>query len=162
MKISALCLLILIALFSCENDTKKPKVLAEEKTDIKSESSEKTDSITTPKNENISSIETGEIKIEDNIFTEYYPGEKKRIKFQGEQDEKGRRHGKWLYFSEESLELSITNYIHGKRNGMSLVKYPNGNIHYTGEYLNDKTVGVWKTYSIEGIKTGEKNYGYPK
>lgn len=162
MKISALCLLLSIVLFSCENDINKQKALTEEKTDIKSESSEKTDSIATPETESIPSTEVGEVKIENNIYTEYYPGEKKRIKFQGEQDKNGKRHGKWLYFSEEALELSITNYIHGKRSGMSLVKYPNGNIHYTGEYLNDKTVGVWKTYSIEGIKTGEKNYGYPK
>lgn len=99
-------------------------------------------------------------EVEENIFREYYPG-KVHVKFEGPQDDKGERHGKWIYFSEEGTELSMTMYMHGKKHGHSIVKYPNGAIHYVGEYQNDKPVGVWKTYAVNGELTKEKDYGYP-
>ena len=101
------------------------------------------------------------IEVEENIFREYYPG-KVHVKFEGPQDDKGERDGKWLYYSEEGIELSMTMYMHGKKHGHSIVKYPNGAIHYVGEYRNDKPVGVWKTYSVSGELTKEKDYGYPE
>lgn len=100
------------------------------------------------------------VEIKGNIFNEYYPGTKK-IKFQGPQDDHGERHGKWSYFSEDGKELSMTVYDHGKKHGHSIVKYPNGAIHYVGEYSDDKPVGVWKTYSVTGELTKEKDYGQP-
>ena len=97
----------------------------------------------------------------DNIFTEYYPG-KKAIKFRGEQDEEGRRNGVWLYYSENGEELSMTNYEHGIKEGHTMVKYPNGAIHYTGEYTNDQPSGVWKTYDAMGKLTSTKDYNKSK
>ena len=160
MKITVLFLLLSVVLLSCENDIDTSKTAKIKKTQI--ESLSKKDSTSNLIVETAIAPEDGEIIIENNIYTEYYPGDKNKIKFQGEQNKNGDRNGKWLYFSEDGLELSVTNYSNGMRNGMSLVKYPNGNLHYTGEYLNDKTVGVWKTYSVEGVKTNEKDYGYPK
>lgn len=101
------------------------------------------------------------VVVEGNVFTEYYPG-KKDIKFQGTQDEEGRRHGKWLFFSEEGEELSMTMYMNGKKHGHSIVKYPNGGIRYTGEYIDDQPVGIWKTYATNGEMTNKKDYGYPQ
>ncbi len=98
------------------------------------------------------------IVVEGNIFTEYYPG-KKAIKFQGAQDDEARRHGRWLFFSEEGVELSMTMYEHGKKHGHSIVKYPNGKLRYTGEYANDKQIGIWKTYDTNGKLGEEKDYG---
>ena len=37
------------------------------------------------------------VEIKDGIYTEYYPG-KKNKKFQGAQDEKSRRDGKWVLY----------------------------------------------------------------
>ena len=34
------------------------------------------------------------VEVKDGVFTEWYPG-KKQIKFQGGQDELGKRDGKW-------------------------------------------------------------------
>lgn len=96
-------------------------------------------------------------EVKDNIFTEYYPG-KKAVKFRGEQDKEGRRNGVWLYYSENGEELSMTNYEHGVKNGHTMVKYPNGAIHYTGEYTNDQPSGVWKTYDAMGKLTSTKDY----
>lgn len=97
------------------------------------------------------------IEIKDNIYTEYYPGTN-HIKFQGPQDKGGKRNGKWMFFDENGTELSMTTYKNGKKHGPTMVKYPNGNIHYTGEYTNDKTTGIWTTYSEIGEELTVKNF----
>ena len=98
------------------------------------------------------------VEVKDGVFTEWYPG-KKSIKFQGGQDELGNRDGKWSFYAENGTELSFTLYNHGKKEGFSLVKYPNGRIHYRGEYQNDKMIGLWSTYDEKGKLISEKEYG---
>ena len=101
------------------------------------------------------------VEVKDGVFTEWYPG-KKQIKFQGGQDELGNRDGKWTFYAENGTELSFTLYDHGKKEGFSLVKYPNGRIHYRGEYQNDKMIGLWSTYDEKGNLITEKDYGERK
>ena len=98
------------------------------------------------------------VEVKDGVFTEWYPG-KKSIKFQGVQDELGNRDGKWTFYAENGTELSFTLYDHGKKEGFSLVKYPNGRIHYRGEYQNDEMIGLWSTYDEKGNLITEKEYG---
>ena len=98
------------------------------------------------------------VEVKDGVFTEWYPG-KKQIKFQGGQDELGNRDGKWTFYAENGTELSFTLYDHGKKEGFSLVKYPNGRIHYRGEYQNDEMIGLWSTYDEKGNLITEKEYG---
>ncbi len=100
------------------------------------------------------------VEIKNGVYTEYYPG-RKQIKFQGEQDNMGNRHGKWTFYSESGIALSSTHYEHGKKHGASFAKYPNGTLHYMGEYENDKEVGVWKMYDEKGNLTTEKDYSKP-
>lgn len=101
------------------------------------------------------------VEVKDGLYTEWYPG-KKQIKYRGEQDDENRRHGKWSFYSENGLELSITFYNHGIRDGFTVVKYPTGALHYRGEYRNDLKVGVWTVFDEKGTKLSEKDYGYPK
>ena len=101
------------------------------------------------------------VEVKNGIFTEWYPG-KKQIKFQGGQDEKGNRNGKWTFYAENGTELSFTLFDHGKKEGFSLVKYPNGRIHYRGEYQNDEMIGLWSTYDEKGNLITEKDYGERK
>ena len=101
------------------------------------------------------------VEVKDGVFTEWYPG-KKQIKFQGGQDELGNRDGKWTFYAENGIELSFTLYDHGKKEGFSLVKYPNGRIHYRGEYQNDEMIGLWSTYDEKGNLISEKEYGERK
>lgn len=101
------------------------------------------------------------LEFKDGVYTEWYPG-KKQVKYKGGKDEKNFRNGIWTYFSEEGTELSITIYEHGKREGFTVVKYPNGAIHYRGEYQNDVTVGVWTTYDEKGKFVSETNFPYPE
>lgn len=98
------------------------------------------------------------IDVKGNLYTEYYPG-KKQIKFQGPQDEAGKRHGLWKFFNEKGMEISTTMYSHGLKHGHSVVKYDNGAIFYVGEYDNDQQVGIWKTYDKNGALSSEKDFG---
>lgn len=98
------------------------------------------------------------VSIKNGVFTQYYPG-KKHIKFQGAQDEKGNRNGKWSFYNENGLELSTTMYDRGKKHGHSIVKHPNGAVFYIGEYFQDKKVGVWTIYDQSGKIMEEKDFG---
>ncbi len=99
------------------------------------------------------------VEIKNGIYTEWYPG-KKNIKFQGAQDAKAQRIGKWVFFSESGNELSFTFYSRGLKDGFTVVKYPSGRIHYRGEYRNDTIVGLWTTYDENGKVSKEKDFGY--
>ena len=100
------------------------------------------------------------VEVKNGKYTEWYPG-KKQIKFEGMVDKKGKRDGKWSFYSEQGTELSFTIYEHGIKQGFTVVKYPNGAIHYRGEYKDDKIVGVWTTYDKKRKQISEKDYGYP-
>ena len=99
------------------------------------------------------------IEVKHGVYSEWYPG-KKQLKFHGSVDKKGNRDGKWVFYSEDGNEQSITVYNHGMREGFSLVKYPNGAMHYRGEYRNDKMVGMWTTSDEKGKVINEKDYGF--
>lgn len=144
MKTNFLVIALIALLVSCSETEEKDKKLEEPQ-----------------ETESPIEIEEDLIEIKDNIFTEYYPG-KKTIKIRGEQDKNGFRHGIWLFYSEQGVELSMTNYEHGIKEGHSIVKYSNGSIHYTGKYHNDKPVGIWKTYDISGKLVSTKDYDQTK
>lgn len=101
------------------------------------------------------------VEIKNGVYTEWYPG-KQQIKYKGGQDEENRRNGVWTFYSEDGKELSVTMYDHGLREGFTVVKYPNGALHYRGEYRKDKTVGVWTTYNEKGEFLSETDFGYPE
>lgn len=144
---SIIYLILGLFLIGCTSEEKVPSEL------IESDQIKKEDSLVVDKSQLV--------EIKGNVYTEYYPNHKD-IKFQGTQDEEGRRHGKWLFFSENGDELSMTMYEHGNKHGHSIVKYPNGGIHYLGEYKNNIQVGEWKTYTIDGQMYERKDYGYPQ
>ncbi|TNE55452.1 MAG: hypothetical protein EP338_04075 [Bacteroidetes bacterium] len=104
--------------------------------------------------------EVAEVLIErhEGQFKEYYPG-RKQVKIEGVEDAEGQRHGRWVFYSENGVELSVTLYDHGKKHGHSVVKYPNGALYYYGEYDQDRKIGIWKTYDQEGKLVEEKDFG---
>lgn len=100
------------------------------------------------------------IELVDGIFTEYHPGtDKKRVKFQGPQDENKQRHGIWYFYNLNNIQVSMTEYKHGLKNGVSLVKYDNGIIRYSGQYKDNEQIGIWKTYDSTGVMLHEKDFG---
>ncbi len=108
-------------------------------------------------------VETKEdlIVTENGMYTEYYPG-KEKIRFQGPQDDNKKRNGIWKFYNENGTEQSMTEYRHGLKHGVTIVRHPNGQIYYTGEYSNDVQIGVWRTYDQNGKQVSEKDYGTPE
>jgi len=82
-------------------------------------------------------------------FIEYYPGHK-QIKMKGREDAEGNRLGIWKLFSQDGVELSVTVYTEGKKNGHIVVRYPNGMPNYVGEFYMDERVGEWNFYAETG------------
>ena len=95
----------------------------------------------------------------DYQYQEWYPG-RNQLKIEGMFDEQYKRHGKWVYYDKNGIELSMTTYTHNLKQGFSIVKYPNGVIHYRGEYNQDKKVGLWTFYNDKGEKDKEIIYNY--
>lgn len=114
------------------------------------ENEEEKKTIVPEKEEVISEVKNG-------IFTEYHPGTK-NVKFQGGQDDAGQRHGIWYFYDEKGTQISMTEFKHGKKNGVSLHRYPNGAIQYSGEYKDDIQIGPWKTYDTEGKLVDSTNF----
>lgn len=131
-------ILLLLALAACKNKENDNQKVATEK-----------ENPLLPKNRK------DLITIKNNEYTEYYPG-KKQIKFQGYVDDNNERDGKWVFYGENGQELSVSFYKNGKRDGHSVVRYPNGKLHYIGEYEMDKRVGEWEMYDLKGKKTTKK------
>ena len=80
------------------------------------------------------------VEDENGNYTEWYTGHE-QIKIKGRKDEKDRRNGIWKMYSKEGVELSISEYENGSREGISIVKRPSGLLHYMGRYKNDKPQG---------------------
>ena len=97
------------------------------------------------------------VEIKDGVYTEYYPG-RKAIKFRGEQTKDSLRTGRWFFYAENGNEQSTTEYINGKKDGLITVRYPNGNMRYTGFYTNDKESGEWRFYKEDGTIDFTKNF----
>mmetsp|Transcript_22503 Transcript_22503/g.30119 ORF Transcript_22503/g.30119 Transcript_22503/m.30119 type:complete len:148 (+) Transcript_22503:35-478(+) len=98
------------------------------------------------------------VEVVGSTYKEYYDVAKTKIKFEGEQDEQKKRHGKWVHYFENGTEAGITFYTHGIRNGFSSVHRPNGILYYHGEYKDDKPTGIWKYYDKAGNLNREHNY----
>lgn len=107
-----------------------------------------------PKKESVDDL----VVIKNGIYTEYYPS-RKAIKFKGPQDEQGLRNGRWFFYDERGNELSMTEYVNGKKHGFIFVRYPNGAMRYTGEFNMDVESGLWKFYKEDGTIASEKDYG---
>lgn len=103
-----------------------------------------------PKKENL-------VEIKDGVYTEYYPG-RKAVKFRGPQTKGGERDGRWYFYAENGNEQSSTEYTNGKMNGLIMVRYPNGNMRYTGFYTDGRESGEWRFYKEDGSIDFVKNY----
>ena len=93
----------------------------------------------------------------DYQYQEWYPG-RNQLKIEGMFDEQYKRHGKWVFYDKNGIELSMTTYTHNLKQGFSIVKHPNGVIYYRGEYNQDKKVGLWTFYNDKGEKVNEIIY----
>jgi hypothetical protein len=96
-------------------------------------------------------------EVKNGVFYEYYPG-RKAIKIKGPQNSKGQRNGRWLFYAENGVEMSMTEFSEDKKQGFTFVRYPNGQMRYTGEYADNKEIGVWRFYKEDGTLDKEISY----
>ena len=161
-------IIFIIALYSCSENTSKESDKGDLERDGESKSwngfverkdgNEENDKNSKSKvSLNIDKI--GLIDTIDYQYQEWYPGRKK-LRVQGMFDEQYKRHGKWVFYDKNGIELSMTTYTHNLKQGFSIVKYPNGVIYYRGEYNQDKKVGLWTFYNDKGEKGKEIIYNY--
>lgn len=101
------------------------------------------------------------IKLKDKKYTEFYP-DGVNVKFKGMIDENGERMGRWVHYSLTGKELNSSEYLHGELHGVSVVRHPNGAIHYVGEYDHGKKIGKWVFRNDDGSIKYEEDYGQPE
>lgn len=97
------------------------------------------------------------IENKNGIYKEWYPG-RKQLKIEGRKDSEGRRTGIWKSYAENGVQTSISIYSKGMRDGHIIVYYPNGALHYKGEYSKDKRVGEWAFYNKQGEIVKVENF----
>ncbi|MCH2224371.1 MAG: hypothetical protein MK066_06330 [Crocinitomicaceae bacterium] len=145
MKNIGIILGLTLTIFACENAPDQPtKSTIDESTSQQQEETKK---------ESVKEL----ISVKNGRYIEYHPGGK-QVKFEGMQDDQGERHGTWTYYNEQGKQISSTEFYHGIKHGLSIVKYPNGVIHYTGNYKDGEQVGIWTTYDQQGNRLSSKNY----
>lgn len=132
--------LLLTFLFACSEDTSKP-----EKDDLTEDIQEKP----------LTTLDR------NGKFTEWYPGHK-QIKMEGRQDKDGRRQGVWKLYTQDGIELSITVYKDGIKDGHIIVRYPTGILRYSGQYDMDERIGEWKFYDESGQLVKTENFSTAK
>jgi antitoxin component YwqK of YwqJK toxin-antitoxin module len=96
------------------------------------------------------------VQNEPGLFQEFYPNG--ALKMEGKNDENGLRNGLWIAYYENGKKWSESYYVKGKKSGHSLSFYPNGNVRYVGEYLNDEKIGTWKFYDENGDLSNEETF----
>jgi antitoxin component YwqK of YwqJK toxin-antitoxin module len=97
------------------------------------------------------------VEEENGRYTEWYPG-REQIKITGAKDDQGRKVGIWKLYTKKGVQQSVTEYKKGEKDGITIVRHPNGTIYYRGEYEKDEPSGVWKFYNEQGQLIERKFY----
>lgn len=120
---------------------------------------EKENSKSSKNDQKVEQQEDRPLKVEDDNgnIKEWYPGHE-QLKMSGRKNRDGERTGIWKYYSKEGVELSVSVYSNGLRDGHIVVKRPNGALEYVGEYAKDEPVGVWEFYDEKGKLIKTKDY----
>jgi hypothetical protein len=95
----------------------------------------------------------GSIHVKDGPVAIPYENGAKRI--EGTMKD-GNRHGVWKAYYENGVLWSITNYVDGRLQGVSMSYFPDGKPHFVGEYKNGKKSGLWKLYDKQGNVTEQQ------
>jgi antitoxin component YwqK of YwqJK toxin-antitoxin module len=87
-------------------------------------------------------------------FMEKY--ENGNLKTEGWRNSSSQRDGIWYSYYEHGVKWSELSYVDGLKEGISMVYFPDGTVHYKGQYKNDKKVGTWTFYNEDGTVKNEK------
>jgi antitoxin component YwqK of YwqJK toxin-antitoxin module len=75
-------------------------------------------------------------------------------------NEKGLKDGKYLscYPDNSNTKCEECTYVNGKKEGLYVIRYPNGLIQIRCEYKNDKLHGIYDSFRINGRKWEVADY----
>lgn len=80
------------------------------------------------------------------------------MQIQGGMDQFSMREGVWKYWYKNGQLWSECEYKGGMKNGKSTVYYDNGQKRYEGQYKDDKQVGIWRFWQVDGTLITELNH----
>ena len=89
-------------------------------------------------------------------YKDYYPNG--QIKIEGQLNNDKKKEGTWTSYFENGKKNSESVFKNGVNNGYSMVWYPNGNVHYFGDYTDGKRSGKWTFYDESGVVVKTKSY----
>ena len=77
---------------------------------------------------------------------------------EGDVNEQGYRHGRWIWKNDDGQLLREDNYVHGVKDGLQIRWHENGNKHQEIPYRNGKLHGTWTDWYENGSKEEVDNY----
>ncbi len=81
-----------------------------------------------------------------------------QVEQEGNYDDDGKMHGKWVYYFDDGKKQREINYEHGKKNGELIEYYRSGKKMYIAHYQNDIANGKWIVFDENGNKVSETEY----
>jgi antitoxin component YwqK of YwqJK toxin-antitoxin module len=94
-------------------------------------------------------------KLKNGDFKSYFPEGQLKVSGFVEQ---GKRVGVWISYFPNGNKQSENNYVNGMLSGKTVVLYSNGQIMYIGYYNNGAPDGEWLYYDETGKMTKHLNY----
>jgi antitoxin component YwqK of YwqJK toxin-antitoxin module len=86
----------------------------------------------------------------------YYPNGQKKM--EGDYNQNGQKHGKWIYWREDGKKWSEGYFFEGKDDGLRKTWHENGKKHYEGRYKEGTRIGTWKFWDESGKLVKEIDY----
>jgi antitoxin component YwqK of YwqJK toxin-antitoxin module len=77
---------------------------------------------------------------------------------QGEYDEAGERHGRWVTFYADGAKRSEGTFDHGVKHGKWVLYWPNGKKQSVATFDHGKYTGKYVCYHVNGNKKWEGRY----
>lgn len=91
--------------------------------------------------------------------TIYY--ENKQIQMDGAYKD-GKRHGLWVSWYMNGNKWSEGTFRNGKSEGKRITYFENGKVRYEGSYKNDQRIGKWRFYDETGKLLAEQDFSAPQ
>ena len=90
----------------------------------------------------------------------YYANGQKKM--EGNYNEEGKKHGKWIYWREDGTKWSEGYFYEGKDDGLRKTWHENGARHYEGRYDKGDRIGTWRFWDESGKLVKEIDYDTEK
>ncbi|MCX6242043.1 MAG: hypothetical protein NTX43_09585 [Bacteroidetes bacterium] len=87
--------------------------------------------------------------------------ENKQMQMDGEFND-GKRNGLWISWYMNGNKWSEGTFKNGKSEGKRVTYFENGKVRYEGDYKNDQRIGKWRFFDENGKLLAEEDFSAPK